>query len=153
MEFNMPVNDKYTCLTLVDITKTGAVRHYNKAMSEDRNVYSRKRNQHRNWETVIQVINLRAQPIYLTDPVKLDKQDLSKYGFGSNFTGMHTVWEFSFGSEHEGVFDLPGNPGGAFVDAVHHVPIVIKLDETATFTIPAFDSTNAVDMNILITKG
>ena len=65
---NYPTNDDgldyFTFVTLIDITKTDIVRHYNKEMPEAE--YQIKRNQHRNYQTMLQVLGLRVQAVYLT---------------------------------------------------------------------------------------
>ena len=50
----------YTGITLVDITATGVTRH--------RVDNELERNQQRNWETVLQVIGLKAQPQLIDGP-------------------------------------------------------------------------------------
>ena len=153
---NLPQSDGfhefYACVTLVDITKTDAVRYYNKGMDISPKEYETLRNQHRNWQTILQVINLRSQPVYLTDPKKMENQPMSDFDFGSNFTGNHTVWVFTFGTEHSGIFDLPHQPLGGLLNDLHHVPIITHLTETAEISPMVFDSLSSDNKNILILK-
>ena len=76
--------------SLVDITPTGVIR--------DLPGQELERNQQRNWETVLQCIGLRAQPIEAA--CRVDELDLKKYEFGSMFEGNHRVWSFEIGRAH-----------------------------------------------------
>ena len=155
MLFNHPTEDGgldfYTCVTLIDITKTDAVRHYSKGMPEVEAVYNIKRNQHRNYQTMLQVIGLRSQPMYLTDPVKQEDQDLIGLNFGTAFT-KETVWSFTFGVEQEGVFANSNSPFGLLLEDFHNVPIIVGLNETANIQTPKLDAYSADATNIIIIK-
>ena len=123
----------HTCYTLVDITATGVTRaddaHQNK-----------KRNQQRNYETLVQTIGLRGQPVYLETPKILRNQDLTKYLFGADHQGSHTVWKLVFGAEHAGVYTLNDENTGLLAADINHVPVVYNLDETAKLALPIFST-------------
>lgn len=144
-------HDFYTCVTLIDITKTNAVRHYNKGMAETEAEYNVKRNQRRNWESILQVIGLRSQPVYLTDPVMHPDEELTQYNFGTMFSAG-SLWVFNFGVEHEGIFDLPGRPKGGLLDDLHNVPVIINLTETVTIDPAIIDTINDTTKNTIILK-
>ena len=120
----------YTGITLVDITATGVTRHSPGLELE--------RDQQRNWETVLQVIGLSAQPLLVDGPYcneyNLDEVTV----FGEMFTGVQKVWHFSFGVEHEDVFLLNGDHVGKLDKDFSQVPIVVGLTETAKFMLPIF---------------
>ncbi len=121
----------YTCITLVDITATGVIRHTNKNEVE--------RNQQRNWETVLQCIGLRAQPQLIESPIikYLEIDDNSV--FGEMFYGTkQRAWLFTFGVEPEDVFLLDGDPVGQLDKDFSQVPIICGLEETARFILPIF---------------
>ena len=139
----------YTCVTLIDITKTDAVRHYDKGMFEKQSEYEILRNQHRNWQTIIQVISLRTQPMYVSEPVKTSEQEL--VDFGTSFD-IGTYWTFQFGVEGEDVFDLPGSPGKVLLDDLHNVPIVVNLTEDVIIKPAIIDTLNDATKNTLILK-
>jgi len=136
--------DYYTCVTLIDITKTNAVRHYNISMPDSESDYNLKRNQHRNYQTMLQVIGLRCQPVYLTDPVKYEGQDLAELGFDPAFT-KETVWTFSLGVEQQDVFVSPSHPYGLLLEDLHNVPIILNMTETATIAEPMLDVYNTIN--------
>ena len=123
-----------TCYTLIDITYTGVVR-----TSSDKDV-KKKRNQQRNYETLLQVIGLRAQPMIFEKPYKLSSEDLSKYKFGDNFTGKQAVWVFKFSIEHVDVFADSGNKLGLLEQDLNQVPVITGLDDTVELPISIFST-------------
>lgn len=125
-----------SCYTLVDITKTGTIGTFKKGIDIDEKSWNFSRNQQRNWETVLQLISLRAQPIYLEDPVLLKERDLKDFKFSQKFVGNHNVWVFRFSSEHQSVF---GDDLSLLRSDVHNVPINVGLKETTVFALPVFD--------------
>lgn len=138
----MPINNimKYfTAITLVDITKTGVTRH--------RVGQEFERDQQRNWETVIQCIGLRAQPLsingpYCIDDCMIDSDELSC--FGEMYSGKQRVWAFTFAVEHDDVFLVDGNPVGGLEKDFEQVPIIAGLTETASFILPIFHPYGAI---------
>jgi hypothetical protein len=127
----------FTCYTLVDITQTGVIRdHAGKEL---------ERNQQRNWETVLQCIGLRAQPIdihVLHDPV--ESADLANYEFGEMYKGKHRVWVFHFVVEHPGVFAKEDDPLYFLDQSFDEVPIITFLTETARFILPIFHTSGPI---------
>lgn len=73
---------RISCRTLFDCTATGVVGHYRVPdrplidrqghIIGDQQSWNIKRNQQRNWETLLQVIGLRCQLEDLQDPVRHD---------------------------------------------------------------------------------
>ena len=124
----------FTGYTLVDITETGVTR--------DRGNQEHQRNQQRNWETIIQCISLRAQPIDLVQ--KVQELDLEGLEFGEMYTGKHRVWTFAFVAEHEDVYSKNGDPVGLLEDSVDTVPVITGLDETARFLLPILYTGGAI---------
>jgi len=133
------------CYTLVDISRTGVVAYYKEDMPmflddaeqiiNGEDSWSKSRNQQRNYETLIQVIGLRAQPIYLEDPKRLRKQNLSLYDF-ENKEGTHDVWRFSFNAEQRDVYKKGDNPLAALEEDIENIPIIIGLNETFEIDVP-----------------
>ena len=120
--------------SLVDITPTGVIRdHENQELA---------RNQQRNWETLIQCIGLRAQPIETA--VRVDEVNLKDYDFGEMYEGYHKVWSFAFTTEHANVFDDGKSPVGFLNDSVDQVPVLTYLTETARFLLPVFYTSGAI---------
>jgi hypothetical protein len=93
---------KIQCRTLFDCTRTGVTGAFraSEIPYQDRagqpvanqQDWHRSRNQQRNYETLLQIFGLRTQPQEITQPVC-----------------DNGVWQFSFVSESEGVFEIHGN--------------------------------------------
>ena len=135
----------YTGVTLVDITATGVIRH-----SVDNEL---KRNQQRNWETVLQCIGIKAQPQhiyvpYIVENIEVDSTSL----FPEIYHGKQRCWVFSFGVEYEDVFLKDNDSVGALDDAFAQVPIICGLEETARFMLPIFYPYGSIK-NIYFIKG
>lgn len=120
---------KIICRTTFDCTYTGVTGHFRVAqipfldksgqqIRTEQDWY-RARNQQRNWETLIQVISLRTQPLALTIPRKQDN-----------------VWEFEFGADNPGVFAVLDDPDP--IAGLRHdfngVPMLTGFDQTAGST-------------------
>lgn len=120
----------YTGVTLVDITATGVTRH-----TADNEL---ERDQQRNWETVLQVIGLKAQPQLIEGPICQEFDIDGSSGFGEMYHGMQRVWIFCFGVEHDDVFLHDGDPVGGLDKDFAQVPIICGLTETARFMLPIF---------------
>jgi len=116
--------------TLVDITKTNEL-----SSTQD----SQARNQQRNFETLVQVLSLRAQLITMGDP-ELVTIDVANSKFGSDFKGEQAVWSFSFGIEQEAVFSDASGPYGTLAKDFANVPVILGLAETARIVTPTFTS-------------
>lgn len=126
----------FTGYSLVDITPTGVIRHHDPDNIE--------RNQQRNWETVLQCLNLRTQPLYIHTPRLLhfpgegELCDLDFLYFGDFYSGHHKVWTWSWAIEAKDVYDLPGKPMGGIHADFEQVPIITYLTDTARFLLPIF---------------
>ena len=112
----------YQVYTLIDITKTG-VTTYSKEKEK-------QRNQQRNWETVMQILGLRAQ---LLDVKYLGSTqvDVKDYSFGANYNGVHAMWQFEFTIEHADLYTIANDRYGALKNDFRIAPIILGLDETA----------------------
>ena len=148
-----------SCYTLVDITKTGVISLYRKEIPmfmddaeqlvRDQSTWERSRNQQRNFETIIQTISLRAQPIYLDVPKKATV-DLAVHKFGSEFTGDQAVWSFNFTVEHTAVFDKNDQPLWALNQDMNNIPCIANLRETVDMSSPIFKVSSNIYFEKLI---
>ena len=134
----------YTGVTLVDITATGVIRH----TTAD----EIPRNQQRNWETVLQCIGIKAQPQSIEGPycktVVIDETTV----FPEMYHGEQRCWIFSFGVDHEDVFQAKDDPVAGLDQAFTKVPVICGLEETARFMLPIFYPYGAIK-NICFMKG
>lgn len=134
----------YTGITLVDITATGVIRHT--AADEI------QRNQQRNWETVLQCIGIKAQPLHIDGPYVTKLMIDQTTPFPEIYFGEHKCWIFSFGVEHQDVFLADGDPVKGLDEAFQRVPIICGLEETARFMLPIFYPYGSIK-NIYFIKG
>ena len=120
---------KVLCRTFFDCTHTGVTGHFRESQlplvtktglviktSAD---WNRARNQHRNWESLIQVISLRTQPMDVVLPKK-----------------QPDGWHFEFNVEAEGVLSGGHNTddlAGLAADC-EGVPMITGLDESIAVT-------------------
>ena len=125
--------DFYTCYTLFDIS--------NHADESSELIASQKRN----WDTVIQLVSLRAQPILIKNPTML-QADLSSYSFGDQFAGFHRIWTFQFGIDARDAFKKDQDPVAGLMEDCNLTPLNIGLNESADL-IPACMLTDSLSRN------
>lgn len=126
------MNNAFVLATLIDITATDTIRGN-----------SKERDQQRNWETVLQVLSLKTQPIILEGPDKVDNLDFQKHTlfqmyFGEFYHDMpfpQSLWAVKFCTEHLDVYDVE-----QLYKDFDTVPVILGLDETARFMLPLFHS-------------
>jgi len=127
----------YLVLTLADITKTNVTRGE-----------GLERDQQRNWETVLQVLGLRCQPIIIKEPTEGIKElptDLPANSFfGEVYKGQHRIWSFTVTSEN---YEYTMRE---LEDEFNEVPIVTGLNETARFMLPIFFTTGPLKNIVFI---
>jgi len=121
------------CYTLFDITDTGirshiraarfpmADKHGNSIQNEKEWVQAR--NQQRNWETIIQIVSLRAQPLRIIGPRKVSVK-------WKNSDKDVNAWKINFEVEHTSVFYSKNNELGALIDDAEGVPMLTGLGES-----------------------
>lgn len=116
------MNHRYIIYTTVDITPTGVINSNNKLEFN----FEHRRNQQRNYDTLCQVISLRAN-IY-NPSVSVDFIDSVAAVFPNpNLPDSYTVWSLEFWCDRENVF---GENNSALINDLHMVPIVPGLGET-----------------------
>jgi hypothetical protein len=128
----------YQGYTLVDITNTGIIKY---SVADEH-----QRNQQRNWETVVQLLGLRTQLLRIK-PTGILHKDLNSYNFGSNYTGEHKIWVFEFDVEFQDIYKVGNNDFQILIDDFTQIPIITNLDETSSFSLPIFYSSET-DKNI-----
>lgn len=121
------------CYTLFDITDTGIRSHIRAARfpmkdkhgNEIKNEqeWVRARNQQRNWETILQIISLRSQPLRIIGPRKVDVKWKEK-------NKKINAWRFNFEVEHANVFYNKTDELGALIEDVSGVPMLTQLNES-----------------------
>lgn len=132
---------KYLCRTLFDCSYTGVTGNYRAGHTPfvDRTgriidsvtTWNFARNQQRNWETLLQMISLRAQPVIVKFPQSIQGQ-----------------WSFEFEVESTGVYShtTDGTKVDILMSECHGIPMIINLTETVTLE-PSL-SVNGPNQNI-----
>lgn len=146
---NDELHDYYTIVTLIDITATNGTAQYPPGFENTKSYVNLIRNQRRNLTSFIQVLGLRAQPIYMTNPIPYYGRIELSDRFGTDYD-IGTIWSFNFGIEHKGIYDLPTRPHGGLLDDLHNVPIITGLLETVTIDPAIIDTHTPKTKNTII---
>lgn len=116
------MTQRITIATRVDITPSGVRRK-----SDDPD-WLLKRNQQRNYDTLLQVLGLRCQPLDVEIQI-IPEQSI----FGNR--ELEKSWVLRFSVERD---DVLGKMGELFLDDIEGVPIVPALTETTPSFPPQF---------------
>lgn len=120
---------KVTCYTLFDITQTGVLNRSKPNTDVDMKEWIYKRNTQCNFDTILQVISLRAQPEAISAPKKLNIRFDTFENFGFLFTQNeneeYLCWKFTFEINHPGVFDDGISDLGNLYKDCHNVPMIL----------------------------
>ena len=146
------IRSKYKINTLIDISPTGIISEFREGVQmpfvddlgsiiNNRDTWNVSRNEQRNWETIIQCISIRAQPVMLTKPTITEITGVGGKGFG--YTGKQKVWTFEFGFELADVYKSPDDPAGLLKEQLDLIPIVSNLKETINLNVSSLATTGA----------
>jgi|LakMenEpi03Aug12_release.lakeMendotaPanAssembly.Ray.scaffolds.fasta_scaffold100102_3 hypothetical protein len=127
--------------TTVDISATGTTHRrwqdieytdHTGQFINSAELWGRSRNQQRNWETVVQVLGLRAQPVNLSLPVKQE--------------GDPNLWTTVFEIETPDVFKQGDDSLSLLVQDFESVPVVSGLTENVD--VGTEFRTNGINTNV-----
>jgi len=144
---------EYRVHTLVDITYNGNLGRQFPFQTESGDVIHDKhslniaKNQNSNFNTMLQLLQMRGNVTWDTAPVRMELNTLGNHGFGSFYEGKHTTWHFQFVTEQSGVYGDVIDPTAFLQDDFHQVPIVSFCKETATFPLSTFDTQTPTTIN------
>ena len=126
------------CYTLYDITQTNV--NFRKKNTEIVPADEmKKRSQQSNFETILQIINMRSQPEEISESelTVINIDDLKNFNFGYLYEKSYNktiskinVWSFTFSVDHADVFNNGINDLGSLSDDCNQVPMILKLEET-----------------------
>ena len=139
--------------TLVDITDNGNLKQQFpfKTLAgdvvHDKNSLAIAKNQNSNFNTMVQLLQMRGNVTWENPPVRMELQTLGNHRFGSFYEGKHTTWHFQFFTEQSGVYGDVAEPTEFLLDDFHHVPVISFCKETATFPLSTFDTQNLKTIN------
>ena len=111
---------RFICKTFFDITTTGVTGHYKASRVPfddlshnpitDEGSWNYARNQQRNWETITQLIGLRAQIAKIDNPIK-----------------VKNLWMFEFEVETSYAYGSEENPTEMLESDCNGVPMLLSL--------------------------
>lgn len=108
---------RYEILTFFDCTTTG-VQNHRRSSAISHEEWHLKRNQQRNYETIIQCISLRCQPLNINGAHISSNADNQLY------------WTIQFETDKEDIFLINGDPVGILKQDCEHVPMIVGLEES-----------------------
>jgi hypothetical protein len=126
----------FTCYTLIDITCTGV----------NDPAQSLPYQQYQNFNTFLQFIGLRTQPLDIKVE-RLTDQPLDNYKFSSTYTGNGEVWKITWSIETVGYVDI-----NELKQDADGVPIHTNLTETVDLTSSVLETKDARKRNLYFTK-
>jgi len=144
---------EYHIHTLVDITDNGNLKKQFpfKTLSgdlvHDKDSLAVARNQNSNFNTVIQLLQLRGNITWESPPLKTEVPTLSNHCFGHFYEGKQNIWNFQFFVEQSGVYGDMREPTSLLGQDFHQVPVVSFCKETVTFPNSTFDTLNSQTIN------
>lgn len=120
---------RISCYTLFDITKTGIPNRAKPGDDVlDTSEWFSKRNTQCNFDTILQVISLRAQPDVINDPKKVTSKLDKKFGIVYQDHKLHNIWMFDFTVQHSSVFEDGIHELGYLYQDCIGVPMIISND-------------------------
>jgi hypothetical protein len=125
---------RYSIITLVDITRTNAVKT---------EVDQLKILQQSNFNSLRQTIELRSNITWIKDPIE------SSGRLPEGLDGKAVFWQWEFEVEREDLFLKEGDPVGHLLNDLHNVPIITGLRDTAEIK-PAAFQTKGESINTIV---
>ena len=135
---------EYRIHTLVDITDNGNLRQQfpfktkNEQVIDDKHSLAMARDQNSNFDTMIQILQMRTNITWEHPPQKMELPDLANHAFGSYYEGQHNTWHFQFFTEQSGVYGDISDPTENLVEDFNLVPVITDCTNTAHMPIQTF---------------
>jgi type VI protein secretion system component VasK len=132
------MHTEHVLYTLVDITDTGSNNPKGSTMEF---------RQAQNLNSLIQVLSMRTQPLYLT-VTKIDNVSMSDYVFGSQFKDNNTVWKMTFTTDAQDAYRSLEGEYAHLINDCNNVPIHTELTETIKLNPSSLSTKNKKIKNI-----
>ena len=129
--------------TLVDITDNGNLKKQfpfktiGGEVVHDKHSLSLARNQNANFNTLIQLLQIRGNIVWEQPPTRINNT-IGNSAFGTMYEGKQNTWHFTFFVEQNEVYGDMALPTGQLIEDFHLVPILNFCKETATFPTSTF---------------
>ena len=133
--------------TLVDITENGSLhkpfpfKTPAGEMIHDKQTLAIAKNQNNNFNTILQLLQIRGNITWENPPVMLSGT-LGNSGFGSAYEVTQNSWHFAFFTEQTDIYGDINNPTGQLVEDFNLVPVINFCKETASFPTNTFITRN-----------
>ena len=144
---------EYRIHTLVDITDNGSLKQpfpfktLSGDVIHDKNSLAVARHQNSNFNTLIQLLQMRGNITWDSQPQRMQLPNLGNHCFGSFYEGKQNTWHFTFFTEQSGVYGDVQDPIATLVEDFHHVPVLSFCKETVTFPSSTFDTMTPATIN------
>ena len=115
-------------------------------MVHDKNTLTIARHQNSNFNTMIQLLQMRGNITWEIPPMRIN-ETLGNSAFGSAYEGKQMSWHFAFFTEQSDVYGEPQEPTAQLMDDFHLVPILSFCKETATFPTATFTTQDSRTIN------
>ena len=135
---------EYRIHTLVDITENGNLKQAfpfktrNGEVINDKHSLAIARNQNNNFNTILQLLQLRGNITWELPPQRVELLSLGNHDFGSYYEGGHSTWHFQFFTEQTDIFGDQSDPTENLVEDFNLVPVLTECSNTAHFPIQTF---------------
>jgi hypothetical protein len=135
---------EYRVHTLVDITHNGNLnkpfpfKTISGDLIHDKHSLAIARNQNSNFNTMVQLLQMRGNITWELPPQKIELPDLDNHAFGSYYEGPHTTWHFQFFTEQSGVYGDITEPTSSLVQDFSLIPVIANCTNTAHLPIQTF---------------
>lgn len=130
---------EYRVHTLVDITYNGNLQRPfpfktpSGDLIHDKQSLAMARNQNANFNTMIQLLQMRGNITWEEPPMRIDHTINKNFGFGTFYDGSQHSWHFKFFTEQDEVYGDLNDSTGELIDDFNQVPIISFCKETVTF--------------------
>jgi len=135
---------EYHVHTLVDITNNGNLKQQfpfktsSGDVIHDKNSLAIARDQNSNFNTMLQLLQMRGNITWESPPVKMELPSLANHCFGDFYEGKQTMWNFQFFTEQSGVYGDFVDATAGLVEDFSLIPIVADCMNTAHLPIHTF---------------
>ena len=130
------------CYTIFDITQTGVLNRNKPPENEDVIIWTKKRNQQANFDSIVQAISLRSQPENISKPKILEIDETNKHYFSNNYN-TKKCWFFSFAVSFSSVYNDGTNELGYLYQDCKDIPMIdVNCDNLPNLTMTDLDNRN-----------
>lgn len=127
--------------TLIDVTDTQVVRINQGTLLEIE--------QYKNFNTLRQCLEMRSIILYDKSPT-VESVNVDALNFGSEYSGTHKIWTFTFSPDRPGVYSTDKDIIGLLIDDIYAVPVILNLTETINTHRAMFDTKDSRYKNTII---